>query len=1009
MLPKRHSHGDRHKRRFGALVVLFSMWWLLFLAPNRAAAQHFSFAQFGQTDGLLNQDVVALTEDSRGVLWVGTQNGVFRADGSHFVPVSAYQDAQYGVVTAMHGDTQGRIWILGMKGLSYFDSDGTLHGVPQFRSMVELNYVATLASMPDGSGDEALTVGGRLYRIASRDGGAHWLVRNLLGPDVLAEHPSLGAVHGMTADPKHGRLWVGCGLAICSLQLTQAGLRATEWGSDQGVSPDSWRTLLLSRDGRLWARSPRRVMQLNPQTEAVKDYGDPSGGAQPFTNFPDLTEDPQGGIIANLQDGIARVEADGNWRVFTSRNGLPPSELIRIYFDRQGGFWLCAAGSGVWRWLGYNTWEAWTRQEGLSGNVSWDLLHIPGKRVLVATDDGLNEIDSANATVRALTPEIAVPQSQALASDGLGGVWVGTGAGKLLHLDIAQHHARMIASSLGFVYQLFAEHGGPNASTDEVRRLWVCTSNGLGIVSGEDNWQSLHMLRGEGVPRGEIYDVKQARDGAIYFSASNGLWRFAHGAWTAIQLPPSMVRTGQMVFSFGLDGSMWLQSALPAPLTHVRLQGATAVLLDTVSSNVISTDAIYSLETDRRGWLWVGTDQGLYVLNGRRWVRCTEEDGLISDDTDFGGLLEDVDGSMWIATARGVSHLLHPESLFAVLPPRINLSEVRLNQAQLTQDVHEHFGFRRPNLSVQLFSTQYLRPRAIRYRYRLLGMEDTWLNVSNRGIHLSALPPGDYNLSIQAIDGRTYEVANPINFPFTIDPPWWQRVWFHVLEGLILLILALTLWQISVRRLKSSKVQLKRLVDLRTAQLMAEKSALEEAQRELQKTMRRDSLTGLLNRAAIFSEMERLRLEAIEKNTSLIVCMADLDHFKAINDQLGHAAGDSVLRVCAERLMNVLRPSDHVGRYGGEELLIVIPGLPIEHAQNRLEEIRMSICGSPIIWDGLAIQVTCSFGVAVLDGGAQEISELLHEADAALYQAKQNGRNCVMVASQDRSAPLRSA
>ena len=210
----------------------------------------------------------------------------------------------------------------------------------------------------------------------------------------------------------------------------------------------------------------------------------------------------------------------------------------------------------------------------------------------------------------------------------------------------------------------------------------------------------------------------------------------------------------------------------------------------------------------------------------------------------------------------------------------------------------------------------------------------------------------------------------------------------------------------SVRRLKSSKAQLKRLVDLRTAQLMAEKSALEETQRELQKTMRRDSLTGLLNRAAIFTEMDRLREEAIEKNTSLIVCMADLDHFKAINDRMGHAAGDSVLQVCAERLMNVLRPSDQVGRYGGEELLILIPGLPIEHAQNRLEEIRLAICGSPITWGGHAIHVTCSFGVAILDGSSEEISELLHQADAALYQAKQNGRNCVSLAN--RKNPLRS-
>jgi two-component system cell cycle response regulator len=120
--------------------------------------------------------------------------------------------------------------------------------------------------------------------------------------------------------------------------------------------------------------------------------------------------------------------------------------------------------------------------------------------------------------------------------------------------------------------------------------------------------------------------------------------------------------------------------------------------------------------------------------------------------------------------------------------------------------------------------------------------------------------------------------------------------------------------------------------------------------------------------------------------------MADLDHFKRINDTHGHPIGDAALREAALRLGGSVRPYDSVGRYGGEEFLIVAPGLERGGAVDLAERIRNRVDGTPIATSGPSLSVTLSLGVVSLRGGA-EIGRVLVAADAALYEAKAAGRN----------------
>jgi two-component system, cell cycle response regulator len=169
-----------------------------------------------------------------------------------------------------------------------------------------------------------------------------------------------------------------------------------------------------------------------------------------------------------------------------------------------------------------------------------------------------------------------------------------------------------------------------------------------------------------------------------------------------------------------------------------------------------------------------------------------------------------------------------------------------------------------------------------------------------------------------------------------------------------------------------------------------------ELQQSLKFAATHDFLTTLLNRAEILARLtqELNRNEREDKPTAII--LADLDNFKEVNDSLGHAAGDCVLKEVAQRLQSDLRAYDLVGRYGGEEFLIVLPNCNLPTATRRADEIRGLVSKNAMVTTFAKCPVTISMGITVSDGAhSVTIEDLLQQADEALYCAKSNGRNCV--------------
>lgn len=192
-----------------------------------------------------------------------------------------------------------------------------------------------------------------------------------------------------------------------------------------------------------------------------------------------------------------------------------------------------------------------------------------------------------------------------------------------------------------------------------------------------------------------------------------------------------------------------------------------------------------------------------------------------------------------------------------------------------------------------------------------------------------------------------------------------------------------------VSELESKNEQLQLLV----GKLAAIQGAIEDKNRKLEHLASRDPLTDCYNRRVMRDKLDEEFANAKKTNKELVCIMLDIDHFKKVNDTYGHGVGDVVIKMVASVVKEMVRESDVVARFGGEEFCVVLPRATVEQATIIAKRCRMTIesqnCGG--------VKVTSSFGVAALSIGASSPNELIQQADEALYHSKQNGRNTVSV------------
>ena len=525
---------------------------------------------------------------------------------------------------------------------------------------------------------------------------------------------------------------------------------------------------------------------------------------------------------------------------------------------------------------------------------------------------------------------------------------------------------------------------------DGGHRLWLATVAGLYFLDTPAYNQAPRLVEDPAFanPRSRFTDLALDDQHRLWAASDQGLLMFDGDRWQRID--PGAAGVNPYLIAADTQGNLWATGSF-AGIARLRVAGGRVVESERFAPPRLPSESVNSMFVDHRGWLWVGQDTGLTVYDGHSWRSFTRDDGLIWNDLDSNGIHEDADGSMWIGTSGGLSHLLKPETVPPIAPPTPTISRIAFGAAPVADG--SEISWSPSTLAITVTPLSFRDARHLRIRYRLLGLESEWEDTADEDVRYPRLNPGTYSFQAETVDVTGGAASAVKQIDFRIVPRWWQR--WELRFGLALLgVVLLLLWlRWRLRALVRQKRHLELAVAHRTEDLQHEKTELLRTREQMRHYAEHDDLTGLWNHRII---IERLRGEADRAGRDglpLSIVLVDLDHFKQVNDTFGHLSGDSALKQIAGVFLHSVRSYDWVGRYGGEEFLLILPGTSLTNAASRAEQLRCEVQAAHIPCPQGVVRLTASFGVA--SGIPSDAESLLHAADTALYRAKANGRNRV--------------
>ena len=786
--------------------------WSLLCLISPLAAQRYSFQTFGFDDGLQNLAVDRILQDHEGFLWVGTQNGLFRFDGYRFTEFGAREGLPSGQLRSLHQSPDGTLWVS--------NSEGTFRSEGNRFVEVELSPAKRAKGVQAFASDQR----GRVY-IATKIG--LMVMRKI--PDAPGWRGSLADIGAVDKNlmgvlvRRDGTVVFGCGGSICVLDDG----RTREIHHGQSLEP--WTFLAEDRAGNLYARSQRHVIVLKNGTGAFVELR--SERSLETSVLPQMEVDLNGRLLIPVTGGLAIYDGE-ECRFLTRRQGLLGTSVSAVYMDREGAIWLGMTGRGLARWIGYGEWETYADSEGLEDETIWQV--VPDKRggMWVSTQDGLYRGVSRKGIYNfQRVPGVQKVDIPALAVEQDGSVWAGIAGMGLVRVDASTGRVVRVAVPQLAVDKSLTAQTITRIDIDPNGRVWFAATSQPGLFAGVDGNRNFQVVDIPGGQKSEGFAVKALPNGDIWYGSDSGLFLRRNGIWRKYSKADGLAHDGVAAITPGQAGDLWLAYQGPHGLTHAVPNGDTYQFTTITQADGLPSNKVYFSKFDARGRMWVGTDRGVGVSDGKSWVPYRRGEGLAWDDCDLDAFAAEADGSVWIGTAGGLSHFRDSDAKAAPGPPRVVLTSASLgDRAQdITQIVEvPHW---QNNLKVRFAVLAFARPSAQRFRYRMGGLSGEWQNTTLRELLFPEMRPGFYQLEVQGYDGIGAWSNQTAVFTFTILPPWYANRTFLAL--LFLLTVAGILWQIRGGKLQHQreKDRLEYAVAERTSQLREEKDRSERANR----------------------------------------------------------------------------------------------------------------------------------------------------------------------------------
>jgi diguanylate cyclase (GGDEF)-like protein len=1043
-----------------AIAVVTLLACLVVASGSGASTLPIRFDRISVEDGLSQSSVLSMLQDSKGFMWFGTEDGLNRFDGYDF-RIYSHDPSNLGslandYIVALAEDGDGNLWIGTHAGgiarwLRASNSFETYRHDTADPSSLPSDRIRTLAVDSRGQ----LWVGTRNAGLAQFDEATKTFVRHRHDP---SDPSSLSDDHVYAIAEDHsGAIWVGTDAGINLFNPENGTFVRYRSDSDdpQSLSDDRIRAMLIGRDDLVWIGTyGGGLNRFERSTGTFARYRHDANDRTSLSHdrVRSILEDSTGRLWVGTVEGLNLLHRDtGQFSRYmsddTNPNSLPGNDVMALYQDRGDMLWVGTQAGGLGKWnprswsFGHYTVDP-ADSAGLNHKMVTSFTEDRSGRLWIGTfGGGVNVLDRTTGKVShyrndpTSTRGLASDRVMALLRDRADSIWIGTFDKGLNRFDQSTGTFSSYRHDPGDERTLSAD-GVMSLFEDSRGNLWVGTfRGGLDLYRRETDSFKNHPhdpegLRGPASPR--VTCIVEDTDGAIWVGTDGGgLSRFDPVSDTWMQFghdasdPASL--GADSVFSLHVDasGRLWIGTVGGGLVTLEGLSTTTgrARFRRYLVRDGLANDVVYGIESDGDAKLWLSTNRGLSQFDPRTgtFKTYTRSHGLQGDEFNFGAHFSSPSGALVFGGLNGFNIFFPGRLQRSTQPPQIRLTSVlKLNQpiegrgpVGLLKSLD--LGYRDDMITFEFAALDFTAPHENTYRYKLDGFNTDWVNIgSHHRVSFTNLDAGDYVFRVKAANADGVESTASVELPVSVEPAPWETWWAYTGYVMVILLSAAGIWRAQRNRLKMEanySSHLKREVEEQTRVLADKNARLEDMNNMLLEASLTDSLTGLRNRRFLFEQVTKdiamvrrryLNLqEGVEniKIFDLAFLMIDLDHFKAINDSCGHQAGDQVLLEIRDVFLGVVRDSDIVIRWGGDEFLIIARDSDPEKAKTLADRIRTAVADSVFsLPDGQVVRTTCSIGFACYPFVRSHPDRITWEqvltlADSALYEAKKSERN----------------
>ena len=761
------------------VIALF----LALLATDRAVAQRYSFHVYGHESGLDDKTVLALLQDRAGFLWVGTEGGLYRYEGSHFRLMGEADGLSCRAeVRGLIQTRDGALWTLACNRVFRLQ-DG------QFESVIdkELTIRSLQAFAEDSHGHLMIGDGDGILSVSTqRNGAGHFDVSIVPLPPAAKGR----AIQGIAQ--VGDTLWFGCDHSLC--ELTGGTLKIL--GRRDGLPDERWDAIHILPNGDVWVRGAQHTAVRVHDTQRFTPIDALAGSF--FSGY--IAADSNGSALIPTDNGLVITGGPGI-AVIGQERGLPTSMVSTAIEDREGSIWVGLIGEGLARWIGRHEWEGWNRSNGLPSNVVWSIRRAASDHSLwVGTSLGIVRF-SPDGTHQTWAGQAGLTGNiRWLGEAPDGAIWAVAQPSTFARIDTKTQAVKVFGAANGFTADRVLR-----ATFDSRGQLWVATPNHLYLAehpgpSAHFNrlpdgpakvWDIAEDIRPSAVnPKGSSAKDRQDQPQTLWATGPSGLWRYGDHKWTRYSMAEGLHSASPYRIAFAPDGALWLRHRYDGVIERVEFEGERLVgsILIQPHDTPITLSALHGF--DRAGHFWLGSGVGLAMLPnfaaptaspggqaegaGTDWQYFTVEQGLISNDCDGEAFWADEDGSVWFGTSGGLSHY-QPNT--AGDAASLTLGDPVIASVQTT---------RRPRaVHIEFSSLAFKTESSASFAYSIDG--GSWVDADpkERAVTITGLSAGDHHFEVRTRSWAHRWAPKIAKTDFHFDPFWWETWWARTLAFLL--------------------------------------------------------------------------------------------------------------------------------------------------------------------------------------------------------------------------------